>query len=73
MKLEDLVRSASTRVEAVRVIGSAINPLLWLTGLVTPLALVLSIWASETWLRVAMSICLPKIRIRGRIFVRADF
>ena len=54
MKLEDLVRSASTRVEAVRVIGSAINPLLWLTGLVTPLSLVLSICAGEIWLRVAM-------------------
>lgn len=38
MKLEDLVRTASTRVDAVRVVGSAINPLLWLTGLVSPLS-----------------------------------
>jgi hypothetical protein len=54
MKLEDLVRTASTRVDAVRVVGSAINPLLWLTGLVSPLSLVLSVSAGEAWQRAAM-------------------
>jgi hypothetical protein len=53
MKLEDLVRTASTRVDAVRVVGSAINPLLWLTGLVSPLSLVLSVSAGEAWQRLA--------------------
>jgi D-mannonate dehydratase len=54
MKLEDLVRTASTRVDAVRVVGSAINPLLWLMGLVSPLSLVLSVSAGEAWQRAAM-------------------
>jgi hypothetical protein len=54
MRLEDLVRTASTRVDAVRVVGSAINPLLWLTGLVSALSLVLSVSAGEAWQRAAM-------------------
>ena len=54
MKLGDLVRTASTRVDAVRVVGSAINPLLWLTDLVSPLSLVLSVSPGEAWQRAAM-------------------
>src|SRR5271168_2209883 len=53
MRLEDLVRTASTRVDAVRVVGSAINPSLWLTDLVSPLSLVLSVSAGEAWQRSA--------------------
>ena len=37
----------------MRVVGSAINPLLWLTGLVSPLSLVLSVWSGEAWQRAA--------------------
>ena len=40
-------------MNAVRVVGSAINPLLWLTGLVSPLSLVLSV-CRRTWQRAAM-------------------
>jgi len=47
MRPEDLLRAASSGVEAVRVKGSALNPLLWLVGIVTPLSLVLTFLAAE--------------------------
>jgi hypothetical protein len=49
MKPDDFWRAASARVEAVRVVGSALNPLLWLTGLVTPLSLMLSYFSQDVW------------------------
>jgi membrane protein implicated in regulation of membrane protease activity len=71
MRLEDLIRTASTRVEAVRVIGSAINPLLWLTGLVTPISLVLSVWAGEPWQRfMMMLIAVIPVAITVAAYVR---
>ena len=54
MRLDDLVKAATTRVETVRVVRTALNPLLWLTGIGTPLAFVLAFLASETWFRVAL-------------------
>ena len=54
MRLEDLVRAATTRVETVRVVRTAVNPLLWLVGIVTPLALILSIVAGDSWIRLAL-------------------
>ena len=51
MKPEDFLPSASARVEAVRVVSSALNPLLWLTGIVSPLSLVLAAWLSDVFLR----------------------
>jgi len=71
MRLEDLVRSASTRVDAVRVVGSAINPLLWLTGLVSPLSLVLSVSAGEAWQRAAMFLLgIVPVAITIAVYVR---
>ena len=54
MKLDDLVKTATARVETVRVVRTAINPLHWLTGIGTPLAFVLALLAGETWFRTAM-------------------
>jgi len=54
LRLEDLVRAATTRVETVRVVRTAVNPLLWLVGIVTPLALILSIVAGDSWIRLAL-------------------
>jgi len=45
LKLQDLVRAATARVETVRVVRTAINPLLWLVGIVTTLAFVLAVVA----------------------------
>jgi hypothetical protein len=71
MKLEDLIRTASTRVDAVRVVGSAINPLLWLTGLVSPLSLVLSVSAGEAWQRGAMFLlAIVPVAITIAVYVR---
>jgi hypothetical protein len=41
-------------VETVRVIRTAINPLLWLVGIVTPVTLVLAVAVGETWTRAAL-------------------
>lgn len=54
MRLDDLVKAATTRVETVRVVRTALNPLLWLTGIGTPLAFVLAFLADETWFLVAL-------------------
>ena len=54
MRLDDLVKAATTRVETVRVVRTALNPMLWLTGIGTPLSLVLALLAGETWFRVAL-------------------
>ncbi len=53
MRLDDLVRAATTRVETVRVVRTAVNPLLWLAGIGTPLSFVLALPSGETWFRVA--------------------
>jgi hypothetical protein len=54
VRLDDLVKAATSRVETVRVVRTAINPLLWLAGIGTPLAFVLALLAGETWFRVAL-------------------
>ena len=38
----------------MRVVRTAINPLLWLAGIGTPLAFVLAFLAGDTWFRVAL-------------------
>jgi len=54
LRLDNFVKAATARVETVRVVGTAMNPALWLVGLVTPLALLLSFLAGDSWLRPAM-------------------
>jgi hypothetical protein len=54
LRLDDLVKAATTRVETARVVRTALNPLLWLTGIGTPLALVFALLAGETWFPVAL-------------------
>jgi len=54
LKPEDFLRSASARVEAARVVGNALNPLPWLTGIVSPLSLVLAVWTSDVFFREAL-------------------
>ena len=54
MRINDVVKAATAKVETVRVVSTAMNPLLWLVGLVSPLALLLSLLAADTWLRPAM-------------------
>jgi ABC-type bacteriocin/lantibiotic exporter with double-glycine peptidase domain len=42
MKLDEIIRAGLSRVDTIRVVRTAINPLLWLVGITTPLALVLA-------------------------------
>lgn len=52
MKIKDIVRAAASGVDTVRVIRTAINPLLWLVGITTPLALVLGFLTPDPAARV---------------------
>jgi membrane protein YdbS with pleckstrin-like domain len=54
VRLDDLIKAATSRVETVRVVRTAINPLLWLVGIVTPASLVLAVAVGETWIRAAL-------------------
>jgi hypothetical protein len=40
MNIEEIIRTGLSRVDTIRVVRTAINPLLWLVGLTTPLAFV---------------------------------
>jgi hypothetical protein len=51
LRPDDILRAAAAKVEAVRVVSSALNPLLWLTGIVAPLSLVLALWTIDVLLR----------------------
>lgn len=42
MKLEEIIRTGLSRVDTIAVKRTAINPALWLVGLITPLSLVLT-------------------------------
>jgi hypothetical protein len=54
MTLDRLIRAATSRIETVRVTRTGINPLLWLAGLVTIPALVLSVLTDNAGLRAAL-------------------
>jgi len=61
LSLEELIRAATSRIETVRVVRTAMNPSLWLVGLVTPLALVGATVTEVAWKSVALFAvaCLP--------------
>ena len=54
MKWDDLVKSATTRSEAVRVVRTAVNPLLWLAGIVTPLSTIAAVVVGDRWVRATL-------------------
>ena len=54
MTIETLLRAATVQAESVKVSRTGINPLLWLVGLVTPLALALAAWTTDSMLRIAL-------------------
>jgi hypothetical protein len=53
MKLDEIIRAGLSRVDTIRVVRTAINPLLWLVGLTTPLAFVLAAIISDQVIRLA--------------------
>jgi hypothetical protein len=60
--LDPLLKAATSHVESITVSRTGINPLLWLVGLVAPLAMVLAVVVGDNWLRVAffcLAVALP--------------
>lgn len=53
MRLDEMVRTSLTRLETVRV-KTALNPLLWLVGLTTPLALLAASVVPDQAVRLAL-------------------
>jgi hypothetical protein len=54
VKIDEIIRTALSRVDTVRVVRTAINPLLWLVGLTTPLAFILAGIVSDQLTRVLL-------------------
>jgi hypothetical protein len=54
MKLEEIIRTGLSRVDTIAVKRTAINPALWLVGLITPLSLVLSAIIGEQTARLIL-------------------
>jgi hypothetical protein len=54
MKLEEIIRTGLSRVDTIRVVRTAINPLLWLVGLTTPIAFILVAVISDQMIRLAL-------------------
>lgn len=49
-----MLKASSSRLETVRVVRTALNPLLWLVGIVSPLALALTAVVSDAAFRFAL-------------------
>ena len=47
MSVNDVVKAATAKSDRIRVRGTAMNSMLWLVGLITPLTLVLSFLAGD--------------------------
>jgi hypothetical protein len=62
MKLEEIVRTGLSRVDTVRVVRTAISPLLWLVGLTTPLAFILAAIVGDQLIRLIL-ICFAAVPV----------
>jgi hypothetical protein len=54
MKIEEIIRTGLSRVDTIRVVRTAINPLLWLVGLTTPLAFILAAVVDDRFIRLLL-------------------
>jgi hypothetical protein len=54
MKIDEIIRAGLSRVDTIRVVRTAINPLLWLVGLTTPLAFILAAFVSDRFTRLVL-------------------
>ncbi|MGB7097667.1 MAG: hypothetical protein WBD95_02720 [Xanthobacteraceae bacterium] len=62
MKIEEIIRTGLSRVDTIRVVRTAINPLLWLVGLTTPLAFVLAALIGDLVIRLLL-ICFAAVPV----------
>jgi hypothetical protein len=54
MKIDEIIRAGLSRVDTIRVVRTAINPLLWLVGLTTPLAFILAAFVGDRFTRLTL-------------------
>ena len=54
MKLDEIIRTGLSRVDTIRVVRTAINPLLWLVGLTTPIAFIFTAIIGDQVIRLAL-------------------
>jgi len=54
MKIEEIIRAGLSRIDTIRVVRTAINPLLWLVGLTTPIAFILAAVIGDQLVRLLL-------------------
>jgi hypothetical protein len=62
MKLEEIIRTGLSRVDTIRVVRTALNPLLWLVGLTTPAAFILAAFIGDQLIRLIL-LCFAAIPV----------
>jgi hypothetical protein len=62
MKLEEIIRTGLSRVDTIRVVRTALNPLLWLVGLTTPAAFILAALIGDQFIRLIL-LCFAAIPV----------
>jgi ABC-type bacteriocin/lantibiotic exporter with double-glycine peptidase domain len=72
MKLEEIIRTGLSRVDTIRVVRTAINPLLWLVGLTTPLAFILAAIIGDQLTRLIL-ICFAAVPVIATLIVYIIF
>lgn len=72
MKIEEIIRAGLSRIDTIRVVRTAINPLLWLVGLITPLALILSAIVDDRLVRVLL-ICFAALPVIATLIAYVIF
>lgn len=66
MKLDEIIRTGLSRVDTIAVRRTALNPALWIVGLICPLSLVLAAFATDANARLAL-FCFAAIPLLGAI------
>jgi hypothetical protein len=66
MKIEEIIRTGLSRVDTIRVVRTAINPLLWVVGLTTPFAFALAALIDDELIRLVL-ICFAAIPVIATI------
>jgi hypothetical protein len=72
MKIEEIIRAGLSRIDTIRVVRTAINPLLWLVGLTTPLAFILSAIVDDRLIRILL-ICFAALPVIATLIAYVIF
>jgi hypothetical protein len=72
MKLEEIIRTGLSRVDTIRVVRTALNPLLWLVGLTTPAAFILAAFIGDQFIRLIL-LCFAAIPVVATLIAYVIF